>query len=349
MNQSVYAQVFNGEGFEPLDGVPSPDEFVPPIQNKQSINSQQDIQDAYVRKDYATVLRLLRLLADRGDAFAQFNLGVMYANGQEVTQDYKEAVRLYRLAAAQGQVAAQNKLGYIYEKGQGASQDYKEAVKWYRLAAEQNDASAQTNLGWMYETGHGVTQDYQEALKWYRLAEAQAAQADLERQEEAKRVRVERANLNPKMAEIEERQERQEAYAKLAEIEERQERQWADEKQKKQKQEADEKQKRRDADARAVTAMGNEVAAYKAKIRAKILRNIVMSSDIPKDALAEFDVTLFSGGVVLNVKLVKSSGSPMYDRAVERAIKKSDPLPVPPEGLLSNQFRELRLNFSPNE
>ncbi|MBP0119026.1 MAG: TonB family protein [Candidatus Nitrotoga sp.] len=39
MNQSVYAQVFNGEGFEPLEGVPSPDEFVPPIQNKQSNNS----------------------------------------------------------------------------------------------------------------------------------------------------------------------------------------------------------------------------------------------------------------------------------------------------------------------
>ena len=136
---------------------------------------------------------------------------------------------------------------------------------------------------------------------------------------------------------------------KEAEIEERQRRQEADEKQKKQKQEADEKQQRRDADARTVTAMGNEVAAYKAKIRAKILRNIVMSSDIPKDALAEFDVSLFSGGVVLNVKLVKSSGSAMYDRAVERAIKKSDPLPVPPEGLLSNQFRELRLNFSPNE
>jgi colicin import membrane protein len=159
---------------------------------------------------------------------------------------------------------------------------------------------------------------------------------------EAERVRVERANLATKMR-------NDLANLKKAEIDERQKRQEADEKQKKQKQEADEKQKRRDADARAVTAMGNEVAAYKAKIRAKILHNIVMSSDIPKDALAEFDVTLFSGGVVLNVKLVKSSGSAMYDRAVERAIKKSDPLPVPPEGLLSNQFRELRLNFSPNE
>ena len=39
INQLVYAQVSNGEGFEPLEGVPSPDEFVPPIQNKQSINS----------------------------------------------------------------------------------------------------------------------------------------------------------------------------------------------------------------------------------------------------------------------------------------------------------------------
>ena len=203
---------------------------------------------------------------------------------------------------------------------------------------------------------------------------------------EAEHVRVERANLATKMrndlanlkkAEIEERQKRQEADEKQkkqkqeadekqkkqkqeadekqkkqkqeADEKQKKQKQEADEKQKKQKQLADEKQKRRDADARAVTAMGNEVAAYKAKIRAKILRNIVMSSDIPKDALAEFDVTLFSGGVVLNVKLVKSSGSAMYDRAVERAIKKSDPLPVPPEGLLSNQFRELRLNFSPNE
>ena len=192
---------------------------------------------------------------------------------------------------------------------------------------------------------------------------------------EAERVRVERTNLATKMrnnlanlkkAEIEERQKRQEADEKQkkqkqeadekqkkqkqeADEKQKKQKQEADEKQKKQKQLADEKQKRRDADARAVTAMGNEVAAYKAKIRAKILRNIVMSSDIPKDALAEFDVTLFSGGVVLNVKLVKSSGSAMYDRAVERAIKKSDPLPVPPEGLLSNQFRELLLNFSPNE
>ena len=81
INQSVYAQVFYGEGFEPLEGVPSPDEFVPPIQYKRGNHSQptnqvlKDTQDAYVRKDYATILRLLRPFAEQGDAPTQSNLG----------------------------------------------------------------------------------------------------------------------------------------------------------------------------------------------------------------------------------------------------------------------------------
>ena len=46
---------------------------------------------------------------------------------------------------------AQYNLGVMYDNGDGVPQDYKEAVKWYRLAAEQGDASAQYNLGLMYE------------------------------------------------------------------------------------------------------------------------------------------------------------------------------------------------------
>ena len=42
----------------------------------------EDATAAYDRGDYATALRLLRPLADQGDASAQFNLGVMYDNGR---------------------------------------------------------------------------------------------------------------------------------------------------------------------------------------------------------------------------------------------------------------------------
>ena len=49
----------------------------------------------------------VRAMAEQGDAFAQYNVGFMYANGLGVPQDDAEAVRWYRLAADQGNADAQ--------------------------------------------------------------------------------------------------------------------------------------------------------------------------------------------------------------------------------------------------
>jgi TPR repeat protein len=43
--------------------------------------------DAANRGDYATALQEWKPLAEQGHASAQYNLGVMYANGYGVTQD----------------------------------------------------------------------------------------------------------------------------------------------------------------------------------------------------------------------------------------------------------------------
>ncbi|MGB9093079.1 MAG: cell envelope integrity protein TolA [Gallionella sp.] len=96
-------------------------------------------------------------------------------------------------------------------------------------------------------------------------------------------------------------------------------------------------------------AIGQVVDEYQAKIQAKIRRNIVMPPGVAKDARAEFMVTLLPGGSVLNAERVKSSGNAAYDDAVERAILKSDPLPVPPDVTLFNRFRKLDLVFKPTE
>lgn len=98
----------------------------------------------------------------------------------------------------------------------------------------------------------------------------------------------------------------------------------------------------------AVNAMVNE---YTAKIMAKIRRNIVITFDVRDDARAEFRVTLLPDGSVLwPPKLIKPSGNAAYDSAVERAIKKSDPLPLPPpDKQLFNRFRVLNLVFKPTE
>ena len=66
-------------------------------------NDYQAAENAYNRGDYETALKKFLPLAEQGNASAQYNLGVMYANGRGVPQDYAEAMKWYRLAAEQGQ------------------------------------------------------------------------------------------------------------------------------------------------------------------------------------------------------------------------------------------------------
>jgi len=109
-------------------------------------------------------------------------------------------------------------------------------------------------------------------------------------------------------------------------------------------------QSRRKAQEEAAIASGKVVDEYIGRIAAKIRRFIVLPPGVAKDIKAEFNVTLLPSGEVLNASLAKSSGNEAYDSAVERAILKAQPLPLPPaEQNMFNKFRDLRLKFSPSE
>ncbi len=101
--------------------------------------------------------------------------------------------------------------------------------------------------------------------------------------------------------------------------------------------------------AEQAAAIGRVVDEYTGRIIGKIRRNVVMPPDVADDARAEFSVTLLPGGTVLNARLTRSSGNAAYDNAVERAILKSQPLPLPADVALFNRFRELKLVFRPVE
>lgn len=111
--------------------------------------------------------------AERGDAVAQFNLGVCYANGLGVEKDAKESVKWYRKAAEQGVAEAQLNLGVCYGSSLGVEEDATEAMKWFRKSAEQGNATAQFNLGVCYANGLGVEKDAMESVKWYRKSAEQ--------------------------------------------------------------------------------------------------------------------------------------------------------------------------------
>jgi hypothetical protein len=126
-----------------------------------------------VPQDYAKARQWYEKAAAQGNAWAQNNLGVLYANGQGVPQDYAKARQWYEKAAAQGLAQAQFILGVLYDGGLGVPQDYAKARQWYEKAAAQGDANAQNDLGMLYYTGRGVQRDYTQARQWYEKAVAQ--------------------------------------------------------------------------------------------------------------------------------------------------------------------------------
>ena len=95
----------------------------------------------------------------------------------------------------------------------------------------------------------------------------------------------------------------------------------------------------------ASSARSRGEAAYADKIRLKIKGNIVLPPSIQGNPEAIFKVTQLPSGEVIAVKLQKSSGNKLLDEAIERAIKKSDPLPKPDQPELFH--RELELKYRP--
>ncbi len=63
-------------------------------------------------------------LASTGNAEAQFNVGLMYKDGDGVPQDYAKTAECYRKAAEQGYPNAQYNLGVLYQLGEGISHDF---------------------------------------------------------------------------------------------------------------------------------------------------------------------------------------------------------------------------------
>src|SRR5437667_11032459 len=92
----------------------------------------EDAETAFNKGDHATAVRLWLELAERGDAEAQYRLGVAYDEGRGIAKDDVEAARWYRRAAEQGHGSAQGNLGVMYRRGRGRERVEWRTVVWWR-------------------------------------------------------------------------------------------------------------------------------------------------------------------------------------------------------------------------
>ncbi len=112
----------------------------------------------------------LRSWADRGDADAQFELGVRMITGEGLKKNVEEGVKSVEKAAKQKHLRAQHVLGTLYEDGEGVKKDLAKAAEWYRSSAELGFAMSQHSLAVMYEEGKGVKKDTAKATEWFKKA-----------------------------------------------------------------------------------------------------------------------------------------------------------------------------------
>ena len=78
--------------------------------------------------------------------FAGATVHAAQPDGRVVVAMSTLAVHWYRRGAEQGDADAQFNLGVMYAEGEGVARDDAEARRWYRKAAEQGHADAQHNL-----------------------------------------------------------------------------------------------------------------------------------------------------------------------------------------------------------
>lgn len=136
--------------------------------------------------NYATARMIWEALAERGNAEANFNLGILYEDGLGVPRDMPRALQHFERSAEGGNQRAQYRLGLLYSAGGSVPPDPARSRKWLEAAAAQGDAEAATLLAMGERAGadprddayfraevlHVLGRNQEAAAIWKELAEA---------------------------------------------------------------------------------------------------------------------------------------------------------------------------------
>ncbi len=155
-----------------------------------------------------TLFNRMLALAQKGEAEAQYHVGMMYNNGLGTQKSPREALKWFQKSAASGFALAHYKVGCYYD-GQGAGiveqnmekalghklkaaqagyalaqsdvaglywekKNFSESFKWIKAAADQGNAKSLYNVSMFYKDGMGVEKDPVRAYAYFKLAQLSA-------------------------------------------------------------------------------------------------------------------------------------------------------------------------------
>jgi predicted aspartyl protease len=148
-------------------------ERLKPVAEKGEATAQYQLGLLYAEdKDLPEAAHYYKLAAEQDHHDAQARLALLTCNGTGVPKNAEECVRLLKLAAEAGVTLAEVNLATRYLTGDGVSTNHHEAVRLAGRAADKGDPTGQFLLAICYETGVGIGQSRNEAVRLYRLSAA---------------------------------------------------------------------------------------------------------------------------------------------------------------------------------
>ena len=149
-----------------------------PVCIKEAMKGDADAQYSvglmYINGDgeanYKNGLNWFTKAADKGHKAALNRLTAIYTIGEFVPKNLKKVFEVNLKAAKSGNTTSQSNVGYLYKTGTGTSINLKESFYWYSKAAEKGMASAQNALGYFYQNGEVKPKDVKKAFEWHLKA-----------------------------------------------------------------------------------------------------------------------------------------------------------------------------------
>lgn len=125
---------------------------------------------ARAEHEYVIAANIFLLCAKKGNARANYLLGLCFEKGEGVPADPEEAKRRLRLSSDASNIEATVRLGDYACEGIGGLPNPDEALRCYKKAMNAGNAEAAFKLGYGYETASFVEEDRALALECYDKA-----------------------------------------------------------------------------------------------------------------------------------------------------------------------------------
>lgn len=149
----------------------------------EGISSAKELNEQFFKKIKSGYKEIIFQWAEKGDAEAQFELGLNFLNGEEQVgfeQSNEEAIKWLEKAANKGNAQSASVLAALYEDmswlggyedDDGVATNHMLRLKWLKVAAENGDTHSMGSLAYSLEQGTDGEFNLVQAYAWEAVAE----------------------------------------------------------------------------------------------------------------------------------------------------------------------------------